>query len=258
MTQGSSRETRAKAVGIIPARFGSTRFPGKPLYIIRGKPLLQHVWEQCRRATELDTVIIATDHMSIAEAAFNWGAEVALTSPKHSSGTDRVAEVARHAQDFAFVINIQGDEPLIKPRLINQLVQKLRSDGTIGIVTAAHPFTNPAEAESPHQNKVVLDRNNCALYFSRSLIPYAANSSKVRYLRHQGIYGFRRDALLQFVKWKPTPLERAESLEQLRALENGVKVHVLITAKGSPGIDTLADAKALERKLTLAKGRIAR
>ncbi len=258
MTPGASREARGKAVGIIPARFRSSRFPGKPLHLIAGKPLLQHVWERCRRATELDTVIVATDHMSIAEAAFNWGAEVALTSPRHRSGTDRVAEVARHAKDFTFVVNIQGDEPLIDPRLIDQLVQKLRSDCGIGIVTAAHPFADPAEAESPHQNKVVLDRNNCALYFSRSIIPYASNPSSVRYLRHQGIYGFRRDALLQFVKWKPTPLERAESLEQLRALENGVKVHVLITAKGSPGIDTLADAKALEHKLAPAEGRIAR
>jgi len=167
-----------------------------------------------------------------------------------------VAEVARHAKDFAFIVNIQGDEPLIGPRLIDQLVEKLRSDCTIDIVTVAHPFADPAEAESPHQNKVVLDRNNCALYFSRSIIPYAANSSGVRYLRHQGIYGFRRDALLQFVEWKPSPLERIESLEQLRALENGVKVHVLITAKGFPGIDTPADAKALEQKLARAERRV--
>jgi 3-deoxy-manno-octulosonate cytidylyltransferase (CMP-KDO synthetase) len=258
MTQGASRKSRGRSLGIIPARWCSTRFPGKPLHLIAGKHLLQRVWERCRQATKLDTVIVATDDMRIAEAAFKWGAEVALTSPRHRSGTDRIAEVARKAKQFAFVINIQGDEPLIEPRLIDQLVEKLRSDRMIEIVTAAHPFTNPAEAESPHQNKVVLDRNNCALYFSRSIIPYAANRSRVRYLRHQGIYGFRRDTLLQFVKWKPTPLERAESLEQLRALENGVKVHVLITAKGSPGIDTLADAEALEQKLAQTKGRVAR
>ncbi len=244
-----------RAVGIIPARWSSTRFPGKPLHLIAGKYLLRHVWERSRRAKNLDVVIIATDDMRIAERAFDWGAEIALTSPKHRSGTDRVAEVARHAKNFAFVVNIQGDEPLIDPRLIDQIVKKLRSDRSVEIVTAAHPFANPAEAESPHQNKVVLDRNNCALYFSRSIIPYA-NSSDVRYLRHQGIYGFRRDALLQFVKWKPSPLERAESLEQLRALENGVKVHVLITAKGSPGIDTPADAKVLEQKLARAKRKI--
>ncbi len=246
-----------KAVGIIPARWSSTRFPGKPLHLIGGKPLLRYVWERCARATKLDALIIATDDMRIAEAAFNWGAEVALTSPRHRSGTDRVAEVARHAKDFAFVVNIQGDEPLVDPRLVDQLVEKLRSDARIDIVTAAHPFQNPTEAVSPHQNKVVVDRNSCALYFSRSIIPYPANRFRVRYLRHQGIYGFRRDALLQFVKWKPSPLERAESLEQLRALENGVKVHVLVTTHGSPGVDTPADAKALEQKLAHAKRRTA-
>jgi 3-deoxy-manno-octulosonate cytidylyltransferase (CMP-KDO synthetase) len=244
-----------KALGIIPARWGSTRFPGKPLYPIAGKPLLRYVLERCQRAEKLHALIVATDDMRIAEAAFDWGAEVAVTSPKHRSGTDRVAEVARHAKNFEFVINIQGDEPLIDPRLIDNLVEKLQSNRKIDIVTAAHPFQNPAEAESPHQNKVVLDRNNCALYFSRSVIPYPAKPSAFRYLRHQGIYGFRRDALLQFVKWKPSPLEQAESLEQLRALENGVKVHVLVTRDGSPGVDTLADAKALEQKLARAQQR---
>jgi 3-deoxy-manno-octulosonate cytidylyltransferase (CMP-KDO synthetase) len=244
-----------KAVGIIPARWGSTRFPGKPLHLIAGKPLLQHVWERCGCAQKLDALIVTTEDMRIAEAAFNWGAGVALTSPKHRTGTDRVAEVARRAKNFAFVVNIQGDEPLIDPRVIDQLVEKLQSDRRIDIVTAAHPFQTPREAESPHQNKVVLDRNDCALYFSRSIIPYPATRSRVRYLRHQGIYGFRRNALLQFVKWKPGPLERAESLEQLRALENGVKVHVLVTKHGSPGVDTPADAKALEQKLARAQQR---
>jgi 3-deoxy-manno-octulosonate cytidylyltransferase (CMP-KDO synthetase) len=245
----------SKALGVIPARWNSTRFPGKPMYSIAGKPLLRHVWERCQHAKKLDALIIATDDMRIAKAAFDWGAEVALTSPRHRSGTDRVAEVARHAKRFALVINIQGDEPLVDPRLIDKFVEKLRSDRRIAIVTAAHPFIDPIEAESPHQNKVVVDRNNCALYFSRSIIPYPAKSSRVCYLRHQGIYGFRRSALLQFVQWKMGPLERAESLEQLRALENGVRVHVLITKRGSPGVDTPADANALEQKLARAKRR---
>jgi len=247
-----------RAVGVIPARWSSTRFPGKPLYVIAGKPLLRHVWERSSKAKNLDSVIIATDDMRIAEAAFNWGAEIALTSPKHRSGTDRIAQVARHAKKFAFVVNIQGDEPLIDPRLVDELVQKLRSDRSIDIVTAAHPFENPGEAFSPHQVKVVVDESGCALYFSRAAIPFPRNPLGIRYFRHQGIYGFRRGALLQFVQWKPTPLERAESLEQLRALENGVKVHVLITAKGSPGIDTLADAEALEQRLARAERRISR
>ena len=246
----------SKALGVIPARWGSTRFPGKPMYSIAGKPLLRHVWERCQRAKKLDALIIATDDKRIAKAAFDWGAEFALTSRSHRSGTDRVAEVARHAKRFAFVINIQGDEPLVDPRLIDKLVEKLRSDRRIAIVTAAHPFANPTEAESPNQNKVVVDRNNCALYFSRSIIPYSVKSSRVCYLRHQGIYAFRRRVLLQFVKWKTGPLERAESLEQLRALENSVRVHVLLTKHGSPGVDTLADAEALEQKLARAQRRV--
>jgi 3-deoxy-manno-octulosonate cytidylyltransferase (CMP-KDO synthetase) len=247
-----------RAVGIIPARWSSTRFPGKPLYLINGKPLLQHVLERCRQAKNLDSVIVATDDIRIAKAAFTWDAEVALTSPKHRSGTDRIAEVARNAEQFAFVINIQGDEPLIDPQLIDKLVKKLRSDREIEIVTAAHRFENSGEAFSPHQVKVVVDKSRRALYFSRAAVPFPRNPSGIRYLRHQGIYGFRRHTLLQFVKWKPTPLECAESLEQLRALENGVRVHVLITAKGSPGIDTLADAEALEQKLARAEPRIPR
>lgn len=245
-----------KAAGIIPARWGSTRFSGKPLHLIAGKPLLRRVWERCRKAQSLDSVIIATDDMRIAEAAFDWGAEVALTSRKHQSGTDRVAEVARNAKQFAFVINIQGDEPLIDPFLIDRLVEKLRSNRKIDIVTAAHSFENPGDESSPHQVKVVVDGSGRALYFSRAALPFPRNPSKIKYLRHQGIYGFRRDALLQFVKWKRGPLERAESLEQLRALENGVNVHVLITRHGFPGVDTPADAEALERKLARVKERM--
>jgi 3-deoxy-manno-octulosonate cytidylyltransferase (CMP-KDO synthetase) len=246
-----------KAVGIIPARWSSTRFPGKPLHLIAGKALLRRVWEQCEKAKNLDSVIVATDDMRIAEAAFDWGAEVALTSTNHRSGTDRIAEVARKTKEFGFIVNIQGDEPLIEPRLIDRIVDKLRSDRAIQIVTAAHPFEHSADALSPHQVKVIVDLAGNALYFSRAPIPFQEKDPPLS-LRHQGVYGFRRNALLQFVKWKPTPMERAESLEQLRALENGVKVHVLITAKGSPGIDTPADAKALEKKLVHAGRKVAR
>jgi 3-deoxy-manno-octulosonate cytidylyltransferase (CMP-KDO synthetase) len=245
-----------KALGIIPARYASTRFPGKPLVQIAGKPLLQHVWERCRRCRRLDSVIIATDDMRIAEAAFAWGAEVALTSPKHPSGTDRIAEVAKLAPGFKYVVNIQGDEPLIDPHLIDRLVAALVADPKIGIVTAAHPFDEPAGLISPHQVKVVIDRNGRALYFSRSPIPFPRNITKnYNPLRHQGIYAFRRETLLRFVQWKPSRLEQAESLEQLRALENGVTVHVLVTKQGSPGVDTPEDAAALEQKLVRAKRR---
>src|SRR5437762_1911424 len=245
-----------KVLGVIPARWASTRFPGKPLHLVAGKPLLQHVLERCREAKNLNSLIIATDDMRIATFAFEWGAEVALTSPRHRSGTDRVAEVAKKATKFDYIISIQGDEPLVDPHLIDKLVEKLHSDRKIDIVTAAHPFENPAEASSPHQVKVVVDLHGNALYFSRAAVPFPRDQSPpIKYLRHQGVYGFRRRALLQFVEWKPTPLERAESLEQLRALENGVKVHVLVTKHGSPGVDTLADAKALEQRLARAKRR---
>jgi 3-deoxy-manno-octulosonate cytidylyltransferase (CMP-KDO synthetase) len=239
-----------KAVGIIPARWGSTRFPGKALHPIAGKPLLRHVWERCARAKSLASVIIATDDMRIAEAAFDWGAEVAMTSPKHPSGTDRLAEVARRAREFSHIINIQGDEPLIDPKLIDRLGRELQRDRKLEMITAAHPFENAAAAESPHQVKVVLARNGDALYFSRSMIPFVRDvGATATYLRHQGIYGYTRDLLLRFVRWKPSPLERAESLEQLRALENAVRIHVLLTKTGSPGIDTPEDAVALERIL---------
>ena len=239
-----------KAVGIIPARWGSTRFPGKPLHVIAGKALLQIVWEKCRRARALDAVIIATDDMRIAESAFAWGAEVSLTSPHHASGTDRVAEVAAKLRGVSHIINIQGDEPLVDPRLVNQLVRKMQRDPTIEMMTAVHPFEDPADAHSPHQVKAVLDRRQRALYFSRSAIPFIRDpGAAVSYFRHQGIYGYRRELLLRFVRWKPSPLEKAEALEQLRALENGVSIHVVVTESGSPGVDTADDARAIERQL---------
>ena len=250
---------RSKAAGIIPARWSSTRFPGKPLHLIGNKPLLRHVWERCRRARSLDSIIIATDDMRIARAAFDWGAEVAMTSKSHQSGTDRIAEVVRKSRRFDLILNIQGDEPLVEPRLLDRLVETMRSNPQIDMVTAAHPFSNAAEAASPHQVKVIVDLQGNALYFSRYAIPFPRNRSlPIKYLRHQGVYGFRRKTLLDFVKWKASPLERAESLEQLRALENGVKVHVLFTIHGSPGVDTPADARALERKLARAKRRVSR
>jgi 3-deoxy-manno-octulosonate cytidylyltransferase (CMP-KDO synthetase) len=254
----------SKALGIIPARWASTRFPGKPLHLIAGKPLLQHVWEASRRAKKLDQLIIATDDFRIAEAAFAWGAEVAMTSANHASGTDRAAEVAAKAKQFAHIVNIQGDEPLVEPKLIDRLVRELQRDRELEMITAAHPFSDLREAESPHQVKVVVNQEGEALYFSRALIPASRSGglkpptgktavsnrrSLVPYLRHQGIYGYTRDLLLRFVRWKISPLERAESLEQLRALENGVRIKVVMTGSGSPGVDTPEDAQMIERLL---------
>ncbi len=240
----------SKALGIIPARWGSTRFPGKPLHLIAGRPLLRHVWEQCRRAKKLDQLIVATDDFRIAEAAFDWGAEIAMTSANHASGTDRIAEVAARAKGFSHIVNIQGDEPLVDPKLIDRLVRELQRDRNLEMITAAHPFSDPGEAQSPHQVKVVVNRKNDALYFSRGAIPYSRDDlATPQYFRHQGIYGYTRDLLLRFVRWKTSPLERAESLEQLRALENSVRIHVLITKTGSPGVDTPEDATAIEEAI---------
>jgi 3-deoxy-manno-octulosonate cytidylyltransferase (CMP-KDO synthetase) len=247
----------ARAVGIIPARWGSTRFPGKALHEIAGKPLLQHVWERCRCAKKLDRLIIVTDDFRIAEAAFDWGAEVAMTSANHASGTDRIAEVASKLKQFGHVINIQGDEPLIDPKLIDRLVRELQRDRKLEMITAAHPFEDPNDAESPHQVKVVLNNKGEALYFSRAAIPFVRDAStQSEHFRHQGIYGYRRDLLLRFVRWKTSPLERAESLEQLRALENGVKIQVVMTGSGSPGVDTPEDARTMERLMTSAGQRV--
>jgi 3-deoxy-manno-octulosonate cytidylyltransferase (CMP-KDO synthetase) len=246
----------SKAVGIIPARWGSTRFPGKALHEIAGKPLLRHVWERCRRAKKLDRLIIATDDFRIGQAAFDWGAEVAMTSAKHASGTDRIAEVAAKMKAFAHIINIQGDEPLIDPKLIDRLVRELQRDRKLEMITAAHPFDDPSDAESSHQVKVVLNQAGDALYFSRATIPFVRDpSTRRQYFRHQGIYGYRRELLLRFVHWKTSPLEYAESLEQLRALENGVRIRVVMTGSGSPGVDTPEDAKAVAASLCEARDR---
>ena len=235
---------------IIPARWASTRFPGKPLVNLRGKPLVQHVWERASRAKRVGRVIIATDDMRVAEAAFDFGAEVALTSPKHPTGTDRLAEVAGKLKSAAIILNVQGDEPDIAPSTIDRLVRALQDDPGLGMVTAANPVTSLADVQNPHVVKVVTDLAGRALYFSRSAIPHDRDGHHgIRYLRHQGIYGYRRKVLLAFVKWKPTPLEQAEKLEQLRALEHGIAIGVIVVRCGSVGVDVPGDVAKAERAL---------
>ena len=235
---------------IIPARWASTRFPGKPLVKLRGKPLVQHVWERANRAKRVGRIIIATDDMRIAEAAFDFGAEVALTSPKHPTGTDRLAEVVQQLKSASIILNVQGDEPDIAPSTIDRLVEALQDDPKLGMVTAANPLADPADVQDPNVVKVVADLAGRALYFSRSVIPYDRDGrGRVRYLRHQGIYGYRRKVLLAFVKWKPTPLEQVEKLEQLRALEHGIAIGVIVVRRGSVGVDVPADVAKAERAL---------
>ena len=240
----------SEVTAIIPARWASTRFPGKPLVNLRGKPLVQHVWERANRAKRVGRVIIATDDMRIAEAAFDFGAEVALTSPKHPTGTDRLAEVAGKLKSAAIILNVQGDEPDIAPSTIDRLVGALQDDPGLGMVTAANPVTDLADVRNPHVVKVVTDLAGRALYFSRSVIPHDRDGHRgIRYLRHQGIYGYRRQVLLAFVKWKPTPLEQAEKLEQLRALEHGIAIGVIVVRRGSVGVDVPGDLAKAERAL---------
>jgi 3-deoxy-manno-octulosonate cytidylyltransferase (CMP-KDO synthetase) len=235
-----------KVVGIIPARWGSTRFPGKALHGIAGKPLIRHVWERCVEADCFDQIVIATDDMRIAEVGFNFGAEIALTAADHPSGTDRVAEVARKLKKATIIVNVQGDEPLVDPSLLQRLVRKLADNRNLPIVTAATPISLE-DSLSEHNVKVVMDRLGNALYFSRSCIPFRRETNEVKTFKHLGIYGFRRKALLDFVRMSPGALEQAEQLEQLRALENGLKIRVVVSEINSIGVDTPDDATEVER-----------
>ena len=243
----------SKTAIIIPARWASSRLPGKPLLELAGKPLVQHVWERCKKIREAEEVIIATDDMRIAEAAFAFGADVALTSAKHPSGTDRITEVAKKLPDFDIILNVQGDEPFIEPVLIRRLISVLKKEKSLAMSTAACPLAE-GDLENPNCVKVVTGLTGDALYFSRSPIPCDRDGdAKPARFRHLGIYGYRRKFLWDFVKWKQTPLEKSEKLEQLRALEHGAKIRVIPTKTVGPGVDTAEDAKRAEKILAAGK-----
>ncbi|RYD80686.1 MAG: 3-deoxy-manno-octulosonate cytidylyltransferase [Verrucomicrobiaceae bacterium] len=240
---------------MIPARFGSTRFPGKPLHPIAGKPLLQHVWERCKSAKGIAEVVVATDDRRIEETATSFGARVALTSPHHQSGTDRCAEVAARMDGITHVINVQGDEPLIDPDLVSELARTLTSEESVQMITAANVFPDGEDVTNPNSVKVVLDRHGNALYFSRSPIPFIRDTQTTPFYRHQGIYGYSIRFLLDFVSWDQGLLERSEQLEQLRALENGAKIRVVITKHASIGVDSPSDVAAVEPLLLVPHSR---
>jgi len=236
-----------QVIGLIPARWASTRFPGKPLHLIAGKPLVQHVWERCQECSKLDKIVVATDDQRIYDAAIAFGAEVVMTSTDHPTGTDRIAEATKAFPEATHVINIQGDEPLIEPTLIDELASSLLEDKEISMATAANQIDDDTLLNDPNVVKVVLRLDGDALYFSRSPLPYRRSESpELKLYRHKGIYAYRRDFLENFVTWKPSPLELAESLEQLRALENGARIKVIITDDESGGVDTLEQANELE------------
>ncbi|MBI3087712.1 MAG: 3-deoxy-manno-octulosonate cytidylyltransferase [Candidatus Omnitrophica bacterium] len=252
-----------KAVGIIPARYGSTRLPAKALAMLNGTPLIQHVYEQARQATRLDEVIVATDDERIVQAVAQAGGKAMMTSAAHRSGTDRVAEVAR-TLDAQVVLNIQGDEPLIRPEQLDQLADFLLAHGAVPMATLRTPIARCEDAANPNIVKVVVDQDGYALYFSRAPIPFrrpvsgspptgravggVPDTGSV-YWKHIGVYGYQRDFLLKFPHLEPTALEQLEQLEQLRALERGYRIAVLDTAHDTVSVDTAEDLKRVEQLL---------
>ncbi|MEO6191409.1 MAG: 3-deoxy-manno-octulosonate cytidylyltransferase [Thermoanaerobaculia bacterium] len=238
-------------VGAIPARYGSTRLPGKPLLPIAGRPMIEHVYTRVAQARGLDRVVVLTDDERIARAVEAFGGEWEMTPADCVSGTDRIAWAARRwdAAATAAIINIQGDEPLIDPEEVSRLAAHLAAHPQDPVVTLATPAA-PEEMANPNAVKVVLARDGSALYFSRSAIPYPRGEGGAAPLKHVGIYGYQRDALLRLAGLEPTPLERGESLEQLRALENGIPIRVLIVDRASIGVDTAEDLERVEKILT--------
>ena len=228
------------ATVVIPARYGSTRFPAKILAKETGKPLVQHVVDRARLASRVREVIVATDDQRIVDALKPYGTKCLMTSPAHQSGTDRIAEVARGLHDDV-IINVQGDEPEIEPTTIDALVEQMELNPDDDMATAATPFRGDADVENSNLVKVVTDVNGRAIYFSRSPIPFwrdKASGERPAYYLHLGIYAYRREFLLQFSSWPATPLETAEKLEQLRALEHGRSIYVLVVDRAVHGIDT--------------------
>jgi 3-deoxy-manno-octulosonate cytidylyltransferase (CMP-KDO synthetase) len=240
-------------VGIIPARYASTRFPGKPLAPVAGRPLIQHVIEQCQKAKTLSEIIVATDDARIADAAMKF-CRVEMTRAGHPSGSDRIAEVAARRQCDA-VVNIQGDEPLIDPAVIDAVAKALAG---CEMSTAATLIKNPGDLDNPNVVKVVVNAAGRALYFSRRTIPYLREAAigsvseqlaAFPFLKHLGIYGYRRETLLRLVRFPVSPLEAAEKLEQLRALENGIQIAVVRVEYDSVGVDAPEDVARVEKLL---------
>lgn len=241
-----------KILCVIPARYASTRLPGKPLKDVAGKPMICRVYDRASQAKTLSGVVVATDDDRILRAVEEHGGRAMMTAKDHPTGTDRLAEVAAAYPDVDLIINVQGDEPLIEPSLIDELGRAFDGDDGLQMATVMTPMEDEAEQKNPNNVKVVTDKNGCALYFSRSLLPYPRNDAGTPVYKHIGIYAYRREFLLAYAKMEPTPLERAESLEQLRALENGYKIKCIRTDARFVGVDTpedLAKVNEIYRKL---------
>jgi len=236
---------------VIPARYGASRLPGKPLLDINGKPMIQHVYDRAIQSNA-SAVYIATDDERIMKVAEDFGANVCMTAADHRSGTDRIHEVARSLDlpEDAIVVNVQGDEPLIPPAAINQVAHNLELHKEAGISSLYEPVRNSTELGDPHAVKVVCDKHGYALYFSRATIPHGSSAQAKNCLRHVGIYAYRVATLNQFVGWPPGQLEIQEKLEQLRALYNGIKIHLESAVERVPhGVDTERDLEAVRALL---------
>jgi len=229
-------------LGVIPARFASTRFPGKPLIDLGGKTMIQRVYEQVSKASCLQATIVATDDERIADAVTQFGGNVMMTSENHANGTERVGEVAKYHKACSHIINIQGDEPLIDPRQIDALGELMLREDRVEIATLVRPISDKTLIQSPHVVKVVRGIDGRALYFSRAAIPFARNTPQIPYYQHVGMYGFRRDTLIKIIELAPSSLEQTESLEQLRWVENGYSIHTAITELPTYAVDTPEDA----------------
>ena len=234
-----------KVLCVIPARYASTRLPGKPLSMIAGKPMIQHVYERACQAQLPNEVVVATDNELVEKAVLDFGGKAVMTSPDHPSGTDRLAEVALMYPDVDVIVNVQGDEPMIPPEVIDRLSEAFNSDADLNMATMK-VVMDEEDYENPAAVKVVTDQQGHALYFSRSLMPYPRNKPEgFKVFKHVGIYAYRRNFLLKYAALAPTPLEKAESLEQLRALENGYKIKVLESDFQGIGVDTPEDLAAV-------------
>lgn len=239
----------SKTAIIIPSRYASTRLHAKPLIEVGGKPIIQWVYEKASAAKLADEVIIATDHEAIYNCAKSFGGKAEMTSVEHKSGSDRIAEVAKKYEEFEYIINLQGDEPMITPESIDSAISVLKNSEKADISTLIRKIT-PQEAENPNLVKCVTDDNGFALYFSRSKIPFERNQDEAIFYGHIGLYGYKREALFKMTSHAQTMLEKAESLEQLRALQSGMRIITAIATCAPIGIDTAEDIENFKKAIS--------
>ncbi len=237
----------SKTAIIIPARYGSKRLQGKPLLKVCDKPIIQWVWERAIQVKSADMVIIATDNQEIYDVAKSFGANVEMTSENHKCGSDRIVEVAQKYPEISYIINLQGDEPMINTDCVEEVIKQIKEDNNADIATLLSPIEKGADLEDPNMVKCVTDINGYALYFSRSKIPYERNFDVANFYKHIGIYAYKRESLFKMTQFPQPAIEQAESLEQLRALYNGMKIKTSVVEYNSIGIDTIEDFNAFKK-----------